>query len=87
MRIFILILLMCAPFIGFGQPFYTIDWNGATTISPWSVAGVNTINVTNQWSCEGTHSIRMRLQGNGNLRSATLVSGKLGTTQGGEVTF
>src|SRR5690554_56158 len=84
----ILTLLLMLPLTMFGQiNNYSIDWNGSTGIAPWGISGVNTFNTTTQWPCEGTHSIRTRLQLDGNQRRATLVSENLGQTLGGEITF
>ena len=89
MRKFILTLLLFLPLITFGQPInnYSINWDGASNISPWGIVGANTFNVTNQWPCQGSHSIRVRLQGNQNQRSATIMSDKIGDASGGDITF
>src|SRR5690554_4614153 len=84
----ILTLLLMLPLTMLGQiNNYSIDWNGSTDIAPWDISGVNTFNTTIQWPCEGSHSIRTRLQQDGNQRSATLVSEKIGETDGGVITF
>lgn len=88
MKRFILILLLLFPMLSIGQiNSYSIDWDGAPDVSPWTVRGVNTFNVTNQWVCQGSHSIRARLRGGQAQKSATLVSEKIGDTNGGEITF
>lgn len=88
MKRFILILLLLVPMFSIGQiNNYSIDWDGAPNIGPWTVQGVNTFNVTNQWACQGSHSIRARLRGGQAQKSATLLSEKIGDTNGGSVIF
>jgi len=85
MRQFILAFLLLIPFVHWAQP-YSINWDGNTSVAPW-VQVTNTFNVTTERFCQGTHSIRTRLQGNQNLGNATLRSPLLFTSTGGVITF
>lgn len=86
MRRIILVFLLLIPFINWAQP-YSIDWDGNTSVAPW-VQVTNTFNVTTERVCQGTHSIRTRLQGNTqNLGTAELRSPMLFTATGGVITF
>lgn len=88
MKKFILILLLLFPVFSIGQiSNYSIDWDVATNISPWNIQGTNTFNVTSQWACQGPQSVRARLRGDQNQKYATLISNKIGDTNGGVLTF
>lgn len=86
MRQFILVLLFLLPFFNWAQP-YSINWDGSTSVLPW-VEVVNTFSPTTDKVCQGTHSIRTRLQGTTpNLGSANLRSPLLFNATGGVITF
>ncbi len=85
MKRIILVLLFLIPFINWAQP-YSINWDGSTSVAPW-VQVANTFNVTPERVCQGTHSVRTRVQGNQNLGNAVLRSPLLFTATGGVITF
>jgi len=86
MRRFILVLILLIPLINWSQP-YTINWDGATTVSPW-VQVTNVLSTTTDKVCLGSHSVRTRLQGTTtNLGTAVLRSPSLFTATGGVITF
>lgn len=87
MRRFILVLLLLFPLLNWAQP-YSINWDGATSPNPW-VEVENIFEATNDKPCQGTHSLRTRVQGIGtpNLSKAVLRSPMLFNANGGEITF
>lgn len=86
MKRIILVLLILLPFVTLAQP-YNINWDGATSVLPWVQVSNNTFNVTPERFCQGTHSIRTRVQGNQNLGTSVLRSPLLFTATGGVITF
>ncbi len=85
MRRLILILLLLIPIVNWAQP-YNITWDGSTSAAPWDELQ-NVFGVTNQRVCQGSHSLRTRLQGTQNLGTAQLRSPLLFTATGGQITF
>lgn len=85
MKRFILVLLFLIPLINWSQP-YSITWDGSTSVSPW-IQVVNTFNVTAERACQGSHSVRTRVQGNQTLGTSVLRSPLLFNGTGGIITF
>src|SRR5690554_7944636 len=85
MKRFILILFLLIPFLNWAQ-LYSINWDGATQVG-WTVSA-NPFNVTNEVPCEGTHSIRVQLQGaQVPYNTSVLTSSNLGVVSGGVIPF
>lgn len=86
MRRFILIFLLLIPFVNWGQP-YSMTWDGATSVAPWTQV-TNVFTVAPERPCQGTHSLRTRLNGTSqNLGTVVLRSPQLFTATGGKITF
>ncbi|RRA95419.1 Ig-like domain-containing protein [Paenimyroides viscosum] len=86
MRQFILIFLFLIPFVNWGQP-YSMTWDGSTSVAPWTQV-TNVFSVASERPCQGTHSLRTRLNGTSqNLGTVVLRSPSLFTATGGVITF
>src|SRR5690606_30159344 len=86
MRQFILIFLFLIPLVNWGQP-YSMTWDGSTSVAPWTQV-TNVFSVAPERPCQGTHSLRTRLNGTSqNLGTVVLRSPSLFTATGGVITF
>lgn len=86
MRRFLLFFVLLIPFVNWGQP-YSINWDGSTSPAPWNQIK-NVFSATPERPCQGTHSLRVRLQGTTqNLGVAELRSPLLFNATGGIITF